>query len=97
MILVVAAALGIACGDVRNSSDAGRMPEDAGFVVDADPMGPDAAPPPEPGPPRTELSSAAARVGGATYTMDVQLGHHFGQSPTTGSDHTVSSAAPVAP
>jgi hypothetical protein len=103
LALVIVGVLGAACGDVRNSSDptpdlpdATTLGGDADVIADAGPDQPDAEPPVQPGPPSTDLSSGAARVSGATYTMDVQLGLGVDQSTVAGPNTTLQSAAAVA-
>jgi hypothetical protein len=101
-LLLFGAALA-ACGNVRNNPDAPPPPIDA--AVDGDVVPIDAAvdaptdaspdaPPPSPG---QELTGAGGRVGGPTFTMDVQLGHPHGQQQLQGSTYRLEANTPVKP
>jgi hypothetical protein len=92
-VLLVAAAAA-ACGSVRAEPDPDAAPPptdvavDAGIETDVD------APPPSPG---QALTSAGGRVTGATFTMDVQLGHSHGQNPMTAATYRLEASTPVEP
>lgn len=92
-----------ACGNVKNNPDAPPPPTDA--EVDGEPPPIDAgidaaidasvdAPPPSPG---QEFGAAAGRVGGPTFTMDVQLGHPVGQQQLQGSTFRLEANTPIKP
>ena len=92
-----------ACGNVKNNPDAPPLPDDAAVdadttdaMVDAMPpidAGPD-APPPTPG---QDFTGASGRVGGPTFTMDVQLGHPHGQEQLQGSTFRLEANTPIKP
>lgn len=95
-------AVSIGCGNVQSDFDAGPGRSDAGPVADggvglADggEVAPDAGLPVA-APPSTDLTSGGAQLSGATYHMDVELGHSFSQAPISGGGKTVSGAAAVA-
>lgn len=103
LVLFLATALA-ACGSVKpmspdgGSDDAGGI--DAPDVVDID-AGTDAnvdagidAPPPPPG---QELTSSGGRVTGATFTLDVQLGHPVDQRQLDGSAFRLEANTPIKP
>lgn len=58
-----------------------------------DPPLPPAGEPPLPQ--RFEFTSAAARLKGGGYGLDVQIGHGFAQRPTSGGDSALQSAAAI--
>ena len=103
LAFTLATAVLTACGNVRNNPDAPPPPTDAADAgvdpIDApDAMQPiDAAidaPPPLPG---QDFTGAGGRVGGATFTMDVQLGHPHGQQQLQGSTYRLEANTPVKP
>jgi hypothetical protein len=93
-----------ACGNVKNNPDAPPPPIDAMDDIDGAPPPIDAAvdampppidaPPPSPG---QEFGAAGGRVGGATFTMDVQLGHPVGQQQLQGSTFRLEANTPIKP
>ena len=104
---IFALTLGIAalaaCGNVKNNPDAPPpptdVPVDAGVEIDAtDAMVPiDAAIDAPAGSPGQEFNGAAGRVGGATFTMDVQLGHPVGQQQLQGTTYRLEANTPIKP
>jgi hypothetical protein len=103
LALTLSAAALAACGNVRNNPDAPPVPIDA--AVDGDVLPIDAAidapidaavdaPAPSPG---QEFTGAGGRVGGATFTMDVQLGHPHGQQQLQGSTYRLEANTPIKP
>src|SRR5690349_15607127 len=103
LALTLFAAALAACGNVRNNPDAPPPPTDA--AVDADETlidaaidaptdaGVDAAPPSS----GQEFTGAGGRVGGATFTMDVQLGHPIEQRQIQGTTYRLEANTPIKP
>ena len=98
-------ATGAACGSVTPKNDA-APPIDAAVIdaVDAPPPidatdaaidAPDAMP--AASPPGQELGAAGGRLTGATFTLDVQLGHPVGQQPIQGATLRLEGNAPIKP
>ena len=83
-----------AVDDAASPSDTGP-PVDAGAVVDADVMQPDASPSRTPD--REEVVSGGGRVSGGVYSVDLQLGHWFSQTPFSGGNNTGAGAAAIKP
>jgi hypothetical protein len=84
-----------ACGGPVSAIDA--APADAPPVPDA---GVDAAPPPPDAAeaPRTlDLTGAAGRVSGGTYTFDIQIGHPADQGSAQGGTYSIEGGAAVKP
>ncbi len=92
-----------ACGNVRQNPDA--PPGIDAQAIDADTPIIDAgidsavdASPDAPSPPAgQDLGAAAGRVTGATFTMDVQLGHPIGQQQIQGSTYRLEANTPIKP
>ena len=103
LALAFAAAALAACGSTRVPIDA-DLPDDA-QAIDADETPPidaavDMAPPPIDGPqplPGQEFTGGAGRVGGPTFTMDVQLGHPVGQQSIQSGTYRLEANTPVKP
>lgn len=98
MVRGIAAALlcfGLACGTVSRASDAGTATGDAasgdGGVVTTNDAGSQIAPKPS----NSEVTSSGTRVSGATYSLEVQVGHSFHQAPATGTEHEVRGGAAI--
>lgn len=92
-----------ACGSTRVPIDA--TPPDDAQEIDSMPIDAavDAPPPidaaidgplPSPG---QEFNGAGGRVGGPTFTMDVQLGHPHGQQQLQGSTYRLEANTPIKP
>lgn len=103
LALTFATAALAACGNVRQNPDA-QQPTDAA-PIDAEEMPIDApidtptdvpvdVPDPSPG---QDFSGASGRVGGATFTMDVQLGHPHGQQQLQGTTYRLEANTPIKP
>lgn len=93
--------VGTACGSVSGDPDASPTIDagptiDTGMTPDAA-MNPDAMPPVATAPPSTDLTSGGGKLSGATYSMDVQLGHPFMQGKVTGGGKTVEGGAAIKP
>lgn len=101
--LALAIAALAACGNVRPSNDDAAQPADAAVdaeIIDTPIDGPDAMPPPIDAPlpsPGQEFTGASGRVGGSTFTMDVQLGHPHGQQQLQGSTYRLEANTPIKP
>jgi len=80
----------IACGKTNHLYDAGTTDANS---VDALVLPPDARPPL----PAYEVTGGAAKVSGAKYKADVQIGHGADQRPATGASHVVEGNAAVKP
>jgi hypothetical protein len=105
-VLLLAAVAAFGCGDVQPGDDDAAPPAIDAQTIDApiydagpDPSdaAPDAAPPIQGGPPNTEVTTGGGRLSGSVYQMDVQLGHGFGQAPSTGGGKTTEGAAAIKP
>jgi hypothetical protein len=92
--IVLAAFLALAACDKKPPAlpDAPPMDDAAPPDPDAPPM-PDAAPPPQ----GQEITSGGGRVQGASFILDVQVGHGVVQQPAQGSATIVQGNAPVKP
>lgn len=77
-----------ACGSTR------AMPDAPPAVPDAPPALPDAAQPSASVAP-FETVAGASRIAGGPFTMDVEIGHGFDQSPTTGGSVVLDGAATI--
>lgn len=92
-----------ACGNVRQNPDASPPPTDVMVDAEEQPIDagidamPDAAPDASPPSPGQEFTGAGGRVGGATFTMDVQLGHPHGQNQLQGSTYRLEANTPIKP
>ncbi len=101
--LTLAIAALAACGNVKNNPDAPPPPADAAVDADTTDAAVDAMPPIDaavdsaPPSPGQEFTGAAGRVGGPTFTMDVQLGHPHGQEQIQGSTFRLEANTPVKP
>ena len=103
LALAVAAAALAACGSTRVPIDA-DLPDDAmdpDMSIEPPIDAPDAAvdapidgPQPLPG---QEFTGGAGRVGGPTFTMDVQLGHPVGQQSLQSGTYRLEANTPVKP
>lgn len=83
-----------ACGNItRKQEDGGVVKDDAGIDAKMDDASIDAPPPKE----SHEVVSGGARMSGATYTFEVQLGHPIQQSAATGPTYTMEGNAAVKP
>ena len=100
--LVLASAWFAACGSTRVPIDA-DPPDDAAIdtalpdtpePIDAAVDAAVDAPAPLPG---QEFNGAGGRVGGPTFTMDVQLGHPHGQQQLQGSTYRLEANTPIKP
>lgn len=83
-----------ACGSVTKADDAGNSNvdarvNDAGVGIDASTV--DATAPSS----SREVTAGGTRVQGATYQVDVQIGHPIGQQPATGGGYGIEGAAAV--
>jgi hypothetical protein len=86
----------VACGNItRKQEDGGIVPDDA--AVDDAVITPDA--PDEVAAPTEsrEVVSGGAKLTGATYTFEVQVGHGIDQRPATGATYTLEGNAAVKP
>jgi hypothetical protein len=72
-----------ACGSTRPAME------------DAAPAAPDAAPSPTSSTQPFEVVSGAQRIAGGRFTMDVEIGHGFDQSSTTGGAIALDGAATI--
>lgn len=81
---LLALCLGAACGDVTRPGTGGD-----GGPPDANPQA--AATP------AREIVGGAGRVTGATYTLDVEIGHPVSQEPATGATYTIEGNAAIKP
>ena len=90
MRLIALVLLAAACGNIsrQNPHDAGAPPEGG-----APPPPPDAAVLRE----AREFVTGGARMSGATYTLDVQIGHAIQQSKTSGASFQFNPNAAVKP
>lgn len=101
--LTLASAVLAACGNVRQNPDAPPPPTDAAVDGDVPIDAPDASVPIDAAPdgplpsPGQDFSSAGGRVGGATFTMDVQLGHPHSQEQLQGSTYRLEANTPIKP
>lgn len=80
-LLLICAAIG--CGDVTRPGTGG----DAG-PPDAGPQG---------ATPAREVVGGAGRVTGATYTLDVEIGHPVSQEPASGNTYTIEGNTAIKP
>jgi hypothetical protein len=102
-LTIATAASAAACGNVRQNPDAPPPPIDAAVdgdetIIDAaidapTDAGVDASNPS----PGQEFTGAGGRVGGATFTMDVQLGHPVGQNQLQGTTYRLEANTPIKP
>jgi hypothetical protein len=91
----------VACGGVEPADDAAPPGDDAG-VIDAPPAVIDAPPgtadamveAPSPG---TEVITGSGRMEGATYQMDVTIGHPASQKKIGGGGRTLEGGTPIKP
>jgi hypothetical protein len=81
-----------ACGSTTRPIDDG----DGGLPPDADTREFDAEPQLPPTPSR-ELVGGAGRLQGATYTLDVEIGHPVSQQPASGATYTIEGNAAIKP
>ncbi len=97
-LLVGAEALILACSPVvvesNDDADLSSLYDAAVVLIDAG--APDAKPPAV-APPSTDITSGGAHLEGGGYSMDVQLGHPFGQGKTTGGGKTTEGGAAIKP
>jgi hypothetical protein len=81
-----------ACGNIsrpgNDDFDAGQ--HDAAVI---DTGVPDAVPPTA----SREIVGGAGRLTGGTYTLDVEIGHSFGQQPASGPTYTIEGNAAIKP
>jgi hypothetical protein len=101
-LLVLSIAPG--CGSTRTAGDDAAPPADAAQVVaDSGSTGQDGAPGPagdagaSASPPGAEVTSGGMHLEGATYKMDVQVGHPVSQERMQGSQTTLEGDAVVKP
>ncbi|KAB2910860.1 MAG: hypothetical protein F9K40_01790 [Kofleriaceae bacterium] len=103
LALTFAIAALAACGNVKNNPDAApnddaETPTDAMDVDATDAMVPiDAGVDSSPPSPGQDFSGASGRVGGPTFTMDVQLGHPHGQEQLQGTTFRLEANTPIKP
>lgn len=99
-LLLGAISLALACSPVK-SKGLDDAAVDPGDEADAQTDGIDAglpdARPPASAPPSTDIGTGGAKLQGGGYSMDVQLGHPFGQGKTTGNSTTTEGGAAVKP
>ena len=81
----------LACGTVKGQNDGGPAATD-----DAGESREDAAPQSTPAKVQ-EIGSGGTRVRGATYEVEVQIGHPVSQNKVSGETFDVEGAAPVKP
>jgi hypothetical protein len=87
-----------ACGNITRKQDDAGIRDDA--KIDATMMIVDAAidaPPPLPPTESREIVNGAGRLTGATFTMDVQIGHGVSQVRASGATFTIEGNAAVKP
>jgi hypothetical protein len=86
-----------ACGNItRKQDDAGVRDDtriDTMMMVDAGIDAPPALPPTE----SREIVNGAGRLTGATFTLDVQIGHGISQERASGATFTIEGNAAVKP
>jgi hypothetical protein len=100
----LAGALGAfaACGSVAPADDAGPT-DDAGMidamvgVIDAPPGTPDASVPTGTTSGGPEVITGGGKMEGATYQMDVTIGHPASQKKIGGGGRTLEGATPIKP
>lgn len=85
-----------ACGNIARKGDDAGVRDDAGIDAIADAM-PDA--PPDAPPPSEvhEVVNGGAKISGATYTLEVQIGHPVQQNEISGATYKLEGAAAVKP
>jgi hypothetical protein len=85
--LVLSVLLVTACGSVSRPFDDAGVPASEGGI-DAAPLPPT---------PSRELVNGAGRLKGATFTLDVEVGHAFGQQKATGPTYRIEGNTAVKP
>lgn len=85
-----------ACGNIARKGDDAGVRDDAGIDAMDDAMvdaPPDAPPPSE----VHEVVNGGAKLSGATYTLEVQIGHPMQQNEISGATYKLEGAAAVKP
>lgn len=88
-----------ACGNISRKQEDGGVRDDA-RMADASVPADGAATPDAPVAPPTEsreITGGGARMTGATYTLDVQIGHGLPQNKATGATYQIEGNAGVKP
>jgi len=94
LVLLLMAA---ACGNItRKGGDDGGLPPDDAPLDAAIDAPPDMPPPPPPTEAR-EIVNGAGRLTGATFTLEVQVGHGFSQNTASGPTYTIQGNTAVKP
>jgi hypothetical protein len=79
-----------ACGDITRPGQGNR---DDAAVPDAPPDVPEQPPPT----PSRDLVGGAGRLSGATFTLEVEIGHPISQEPARGTTYTIQGNAAIKP